>query len=140
MSNNSDLLNTYNHYLYLYRFAVEFPVVCFTTSVFQDSTCRSETGSTASASRRRAARWFLCTGQTCCGKDGRCSFRSKQRAGLKCAHERGRCSLELLHPGQHAQVFLIAQVHVVSVGVPGVEGMEVDHVQPLKRDKEKIHD
>ncbi len=50
--------------------AVEF-CVCFTTSVFLDSTCRSETGSTASASRRWADRWSLCTGQICCGKGGR---------------------------------------------------------------------
>lgn len=43
----------------------------------------------------------------------------------------GRYSLELLNPGQHTQVFVIAQVHVVSLGVPGVEGMEADHVQAL---------
>lgn len=30
-------------------------------------------------------------------------------------------SLELFDPGEHTQVFLIAQVHVVSVRVPGVE-------------------
>lgn len=39
--------------------------------------------------------------------------------------------VELLDPGQHAQVFVIAQVHVVSVGVPGVERMKANHVQPL---------
>lgn len=113
-----------------------FYVVCFTTSVLQDSTCRSETGSTASVSRRRAGRWSWCTGQICCAKDRRCSFRSQQRVG-SCAHERGRHSLELLDPGQHVQVFVIAQIHVVSVGVPGVERMEANHVQPLKREWRK---
>lgn len=44
---------------------------------------------------------------------------------------RGGHSLELLDPGQHAQVFVVAQIHVVSVGMPGVERMEADHVHPL---------
>lgn len=52
--------------------------------------------------------------------------------------KRGRCSLELLDPGQHAQVFVIAQVHVVSVGVPGVERMKANHVQPLKTDRKRV--
>lgn len=50
-------------------------------------------------------------------------------------YERGKYSLEILDPGHHTQVFVIAQVHVVSVGVPGVEGMEADHVHPLNRDR-----
>lgn len=40
----------------------------FTTSILPDSTCRSETGSTALAPRRRASLWSWCTGQTCCAE------------------------------------------------------------------------
>lgn len=43
-------------------------VTVFTISVFLGSTCRSETGNTASASLRWAARWFWCTSQICCNK------------------------------------------------------------------------
>lgn len=50
---------------------------------------------------------------------------------------RTRLSLELLDPGQHAQVPVVAQVHVVPVGVPGVEGMEADHVQALRKSRER---
>lgn len=41
----------------------------FTTSVFRDSTCRSEPGSTASASPRRASPWSSCKDQTYCGEN-----------------------------------------------------------------------
>lgn len=37
--------------------------------------------------------------------------------------------VEFVHPGQHFEVFVVAQLHVVSMRVPGVEGMEADHVQ-----------
>uniref|UniRef100_A0A671VLU4 Lipase maturation factor n=1 Tax=Sparus aurata TaxID=8175 RepID=A0A671VLU4_SPAAU len=39
--------------------------------LFPDSTCRSETGSTASARRCPAFRLSLCTSRICCGEDGR---------------------------------------------------------------------
>lgn len=39
--------------------------------------------------------------------------------------------VEFFHPGQHLEVLVVAQVHVVFMRVPGVEGMEADHVQPL---------
>lgn len=45
-----------------------------------------------------------------------------------------RDSLELQDAGQHSQVFVVAKVHVVFVGVPGIEGMVTDHVQPLSRE------
>lgn len=51
--------------------------------------------------------------------------------------QRTRCPLELLDPGQHAQIFVVAQVRVVSVGVPGVEGMEANHVQALRSSRER---
>lgn len=40
-------------------------------------------------------------------------------------------ALELLDPGQHAQVLLAAEVPVVPVRVPGVEGVEANHVEGL---------
>lgn len=48
-----------------------------------------------------------------------------------------RRSLELLDPGQHVQIFVAAQMRVVSVGVPGVEGMEANHVQALRSSRLK---
>lgn len=46
-------------------------------------------------------------------------------------------SLELLDPGQHVQIFVVAQMRVVSVGVPGVEGMEANHVQALRSSRSR---
>lgn len=43
----------------------------------------------------------------------------------------GNVLLELFDPGEHLQVFVTAQVHVVFMGVPGVEGMKADHVHAL---------
>ena len=43
-----------------------------------------------------------------------------------------RSVLELLDPGQHAHVFVNTQVRVAVPAVPGVEGMEPDHVQTLE--------
>lgn len=39
--------------------------------------------------------------------------------------------LEFLHPGQHGQVLLAAQLLVVAARVPWVEGVESDHVEGL---------
>lgn len=43
----------------------------------------------------------------------------------------GMAVLELLHPGQHGQVLLTAQMPVVAPRVPWVEGVESDHVESL---------
>lgn len=40
-------------------------------------------------------------------------------------------ALELLHPGQHGQVLLAAQLPVVTSRVPRIEGVEPDHVEGL---------
>lgn len=40
--------------------------------------------------------------------------------------------LELLHPGQHGQVLLVAQLLVVTELVPRVEGVEPDDVEGLQ--------
>lgn len=44
---------------------------------------------------------------------------------------RGMAALELLHPGQHGQVLLAAQLPVITSRVPRVEGVEPDHVEGL---------
>lgn len=44
-------------------------------------------------------------------------------------------ALEFLDPGQHAQVLVVAQVHVIPARVPGVEGVEADHVESLHEEK-----
>lgn len=49
---------------------------------------------------------------------------------------KGQNSLELLDPGQHGLVFVVAQMHVVSMGMPGVEGMVTNHVQALRNSRE----
>lgn len=41
-------------------------------------------------------------------------------------------SLKFVNPRQHSQVFVVAQVHVVTLGVPRVEGMVADHVEALR--------
>lgn len=52
-------------------------------------------------------------------------------ASLPQAPSAGRAVLELLYPGQHGQVLLAAQLLVVAARVPGVEGVEPDHVESL---------
>lgn len=46
--------------------------------------------------------------------------------------------LELLNPGQHAEIVLIAQVHVILSCVPGIEGVEADHVVRLKGHRQSL--
>lgn len=106
----------------------------FTTSVFQDSTCRSETGSTASASPHRASLWSLCKDQIYCGENRRGPASGERKPH---AHYKAQDSLELLDPGQHGLVFVVAQMHVVAVGMPGVEGVEADHVQALSNSRQR---
>lgn len=44
----------------------------------------------------------------------------------------GETLLELLHPRQHIQVPLTAQLPVVTARVPWVEGVESDHIEGLQ--------
>lgn len=50
---------------------------------------------------------------------------------LRCPHPSRGYVLELLHPGQHIQVLLAAQLSVVTTRVPRIEGVESDHVEGL---------
>lgn len=117
----------------------------FTTSVFRDSTCRSETGSTASASPRQASPWSSCKDQTYCAENREGDRRSTSGSWFTWSDDRksdgalheGQDWLELLDPGQHLLVFVVAQMCVVSVGMPGVEGMVANHVQALRNTRER---
>lgn len=106
----------------------------FTTSVFRGSTCRSETGSTASASPRRASPWSLCKDQIYCAENRKGPASGDRKSDVR---YKGQNSLELLDPGQHGLVFVVAQMHVVSTGMPGVEGMVAKHVQALRNSRER---
>lgn len=106
----------------------------FTTSVFWDSTCRSETGSTASASPCRASPWSLCKDQIYCAENTNGPASGDRKSDVR---YKGQNSLELLDPGQHGLVFVVAQMHVVSMGMPGVEGMVTNHVQALRNSRER---
>lgn len=109
----------------------------FTTSVFWDSTCRSETGSTASASPCRASPWSLCKDQIYCAENTNGPASGDRKSDVR---YKGQNSLELLDPGQHGLVFVVAQMHVVSMGMPGVEGMVTNHVQALRNSRERERD
>ena len=57
----------------------------------------------------------------------------RKRSGVK-ARIQGttwQCSLEFPDPFYHLPVFIIAEVVIVPARVPGVEGMEPDHVESL---------
>lgn len=56
---------------------------------------------------------------------------SNPKSPLHCPHPWRNYGLELLHPGQHIQVLLAAQLPVVTAGVPRIEGVESDHVEGL---------
>lgn len=72
LKSHSESANVYRQYISFSFHCHSFHcIVSFTTSVFQDSTCQSETGSTASHSLYRADRWSWCTGQICCEKEKR---------------------------------------------------------------------
>lgn len=52
----------------------------------------------------------------------------------------GQNSLKFLDPGQHGQVSVVAQMHVVAMGMPRIEGVVADHVQALSISTERERD
>lgn len=57
----------------------------------------------------------------------------EQPSGPRPSPPTGEAVLELLHPGQHVQVPLAAQLPVVASRVPRVERVKPNHVEGLRR-------